>query len=133
MPAPPETYLRAMTKLIEFATAFGIPAGDPEAVQRIYREKLADLPGDLLLRAIVRVTDQWAWGNRLPMPGEIRKTVSSEFSQRHMLLSKARVAMLKVRAEEPHRNKTYDKIPPERWTHLRALIAGASKKDKGRD
>ena len=88
--------MKALTKLIEFSLAFGIPAGDPEAMQRIYREKLGDLPGDLLMRAISRVTDKWTWGNRMPMPAEIRKLVSGELSQRVLLLTKARVALLKA-------------------------------------
>jgi hypothetical protein len=121
----------ALSKLIEFATAFGIPAGDPAAMQRVYREKLSDLPGDLLLRAIVRVTDRWAWGNRMPMPAEIRETISPEFTYRRTLLSKARVAMLKAGDGEEARHRSEalkhgDRIAPEKWAELRALILGTA-------
>ncbi len=99
-PASAEVYARSLGKLIEFALAFGIPCGDPAAVQRIYHEKLADLPEDLLAKAITRVTDIWTWGNRLPMPAEIRKTISNELVYRKVQLCRAQVALLKARDRE---------------------------------
>ena len=106
IPASDEVYARALSKLIEFALAFGIPCGDPAAVQRIYHEKLADLPHDLLTKAVTRVTDTWTWGNRLPMPAEIRKTISNELVYRRVQLSRAQLAMLKARDRE-----TYAQLP----------------------
>jgi hypothetical protein len=97
IPADDAAYARALSKLIEFALAFGIPCGDPAAVQRIYREKLGDLPSDLLAKAVARVTDSWTWGNRLPMPAEIRKTISNELTYRKIQISRAKVALLKAR------------------------------------
>jgi hypothetical protein len=61
IPASDEVYACAMGKLIEFAYAFNIPCGDAAAVQRIYHEKLGDLPCDLLQLAIKRITDTWTW------------------------------------------------------------------------
>jgi hypothetical protein len=100
-PASDENYIGALSKLIEFAMAFGIPCGDAAAVQRIYREKLADLPPDLLLAAVRRVTDSWTWGQRLPMPAEIRATIGDELTQRRVLLGRAHMALLKARDLAP--------------------------------
>jgi hypothetical protein len=101
IPASDEVYVRALSKLIEFAYAFNIPCGDAAAVQRIYREKLSDLPCDLLELAIKRITDTWTWGQRLPLPREIRATVSDELKSRRVLCGRAKVAMLKARDLEP--------------------------------
>jgi hypothetical protein len=127
-PAPDDVYVKALTKLIEFSMAFGIPSGDPEAMQRIYREKLGDLPGDLLMRAIIRVTDKWTWGNRLPMPAEIRAVIAGELSYRRTLLTKARVALLKARDDVGVPSNDNSRIAPEKWTELRNILNGAAKK-----
>lgn len=127
LPAGDAAYAKALTKLIEFAMAFGIPCGDPAAVQRIYREKLADLPEDLLTSAVVRVTDRWTWGQRLPMPAEIRATISPELSQRRVLRVRAELALMKARSLPPPSTGKPGTIPPEKWAELLASLSAKHK------
>ncbi len=134
VPAGDDTYARALGKLIEFATAFGIPCGDPAAVQRIYREKLANLPDDLLMAAVARVTDMWTWGQRLPMPAEIRATVSRDFTDRRVLRARASMALRKAKDLEAYRSQNKDDIvPPEKWAELRASLAVKHRSHRQRD
>lgn len=125
-PASPQEYVRAMTKLIEFVTAFGISCGDAATVQKIYREKLGDLPGDLLQTAIDRITATWQWGNRMPFPAEIRATVSADIARRAGLLNRAKVASLK----QPDSEEKTNVISAEKWAELRAMIRGGNRMNR---
>lgn len=71
----------ALDKLFAFARAFNVPA-DAVVLTPLYRDGMVDLPADLLLEAVTRVTRSWKWGNRLPMPGDLRAAVEPEMFER---------------------------------------------------
>lgn len=81
-PATPEALAVAIKVLADFGQTFGLPAPQIEAAIATYREDLADLPGDILLRAVKRVRAEWRWGNRLPMSGDIRKAAADDLAAR---------------------------------------------------
>lgn len=120
-PATVQEYARAMMALIEFGGAFGVPCGSPEAVQAIYRETLADLPAELLHRAVARIKSGWTWGNRMPFPAEIRATVADDLAVLRSNLAKARIALRK-----PAETEKKNVISAEKWRELRDLIRAGS-------
>lgn len=121
-PATPKEYAESLMGLIQFAAAFGIACPDPKAVQAIYHEQLSHLPADLLNLAIARVKTTWIWGNRMPFPADILNKVGEEFTRRRMLLSRAKVAALKVQDEDRPKNV----IAPEKWKNLRRMLETTS-------
>lgn len=81
MPAGTEAFAIAMDRLLEFAFAFGVKVPDRAALVTIYRDALR-LPSDLLDLAVTRAIGSWTWGNRLPMPGELRQLVGADILER---------------------------------------------------
>lgn len=74
--------------LIQFAADFGLIAAPTriEGMIANYRETLADLPADLLALAVRRIKRDWKWGNRAPLPGDIRDAISSDWRDRRQAL-----------------------------------------------
>lgn len=95
-PAGPQTYAVQMAKLMEFARTFDVKVPNERSAQKIYRETLGVLPADLLALAITRTIETWRWGNRLPMPGDIRATVRDDLARRRNDLSTLRIASSKA-------------------------------------
>lgn len=91
-PASPEAFAVALDKLFAFARAFNVPA-DAAVLTPLYRDGLVDLPSDLLVEAVARVTRSWKWGNRLPMPGDLRAAVEPEMFERVRTHGRHRVAL----------------------------------------
>lgn len=90
-PAGSKAFAVAMAKLFEFARTFNIQFNSSKATE-VYREALASLPADLLNLAIQRIMVEWRWGNRLPMPADIRGTVREDWARRNNEMFKLRVA-----------------------------------------
>lgn len=91
-PASPEAFAVALDKLFAFARAFNVPA-DAAVLTPLYRDGLVDLPSDLLVEAVARVTRSWKWGNRLPMPGDLRASIEPEMFERVRTHGRHRVAL----------------------------------------
>lgn len=76
--------------LVQFARSFGIRV-DPAGITRAYRAGLADVPAKLLTIAIQRAIASWTWGNRLPMPGDLRKLITDDWDERVKMAGRARL------------------------------------------
>ena len=98
-PSTDGQYRNAMARLIRFGAAFGIPTGNAKMAQEVYHETLSALPSDLLELAMVRIQREWSWGNRLPMPAEITRTIEEELSQRRVRLTRAQMAMKRLQSQ----------------------------------
>ncbi|MDX2142989.1 MAG: hypothetical protein SFV19_06520 [Rhodospirillaceae bacterium] len=98
-PASDNEFTSAMARLVAVASTLGIACPGAEVLRMRYREILADLPVDLINRAIKRIADKWIYGNRVPTPAEIRAVVKPELTHRAGLLRRARFALLKLSAQ----------------------------------
>lgn len=99
-PASVEALAIALDRLLAFARAFNVPVSDRATVLAIYRDTLADLPSDLIVEAVGRATRNWTWGNRLPMPGDLRKTIEPELFARTAAHGRHKVALLYAKDRE---------------------------------
>lgn len=99
-PASVEALAIALDKLLTFARAFNVPVSDRVTVAAIYRDALADLPSDLVVEAVTRATRDWTWGNRLPMPGDLRKVIEPELFARTAAHGRHKVALLYAKRRE---------------------------------
>lgn len=108
--ASDEAFAVALDELLRFARAFNValPARretDSRApvtvITEIYRQAMDDLPEDLIVLAVRRAVKTWTWGNRLPMPGDLRKLVADDLHQRRRDLARAEAALRKVAATAP--------------------------------
>lgn len=81
-------------QLLEFGRAFGIPIANPDVLIGIYKRDLADIPAALFQPALEAVTGNWRWGNRMPMPADIRAAISKQRQERESQVARARVAAL---------------------------------------
>ena len=100
-PAGPQTFAVQLARLMEFARAFNAEIPSPDKAAKIYRETLGTLPADLLDLAISRTKETWRWGNRLPLPADIRATVREDFARRRLEMSKLRAMMGKAKSSHP--------------------------------
>ena len=80
-----------LDRLFGFGRAFGITNIHPEDAVRSYREALAELPEDLVDTAVHTALSSWRWGNRLPMPGDLRAFVEEDFAERKSDLTTLRL------------------------------------------
>ncbi len=80
-PASREAIAIAADTLISFARAHSIQV-DAKAYTASIAENLSDLPSDLLVVGAKAILRSWKWGNRLPMPGEIREFMGKELQTR---------------------------------------------------
>lgn len=87
-----ETELMAMAaslRVRNFAATFSVPV-NAGAVGKEYREHLGTLPADVIPVAIHRLLGRWKWGNRVPMPGDVKAEIADEMAERtntvHLLL-----------------------------------------------
>jgi len=98
-PADIKAFAVLVAKIFEFARTFGLANPDTEAATKFYREALSDLPPDLLQRAVSDVVREWKWGNKIPLPADIRNQVEAELTARKVML--VRLEMAEKRAPMP--------------------------------
>jgi hypothetical protein len=123
-PASVEALAIALDKLLAFARAFNVNVPDRAGVMAIYRDALADLPGDLLVEAAARATRSWSWGNRLPMPADLRKLVERELQERTRAIGRHKVALMYAKDREAIAQRRV--APVVRWAKDAAASANAS-------
>jgi hypothetical protein len=114
-PAPAEVFAVSVDRVFAFARTFNIAVPDTKAAVRFYRDGLADIPADLLDLAMRRAVDGWKWGNRLPMPADIKAQIAPELAARKLALARLKTAEMKARKGcEPVARKTNlrDKTAP---------------------
>lgn len=115
------TDMKAMAVLLDrlfaFGRAFNIPTPAKGATAE-YDEALRNYPPDLLEIAINRARQDWKWGNRLPMPGDLKEFITQEASERAARLAKLQHAL--DTAPEPDEER---ERPPEQVAAVRSLVA----------
>jgi hypothetical protein len=93
-----------IAKLLDFARAFGITNAEGSQVRSMaefYRQGFEDVPGDLVLLACERASREWRWGNRMPLPADLKAMISEELGRRRVVQARIRSAMMKARVPEP--------------------------------
>lgn len=96
LPSNPKAVMVAIDKLLAFGRAFNLPTPEKSVVIESYRDQLSNLPADLLERAVTETIGNWRWGNRMPMPSDIRATVEGELLRRRVLRGRAQMALRKL-------------------------------------
>lgn len=102
-PATVQTFAVTISELFEYAWAFDIGsfAGLSEderrkktaAQSKLYREALEDIPADLLALSVKRIRTSWKWGNKMPMPADLREAISDEMAKRKSSLARPQMAL----------------------------------------
>lgn len=95
-PADEKAMAVALDQLFRFARTFGIPSQDATNATAFYRDALKEYPPDLLTKAVRSVCANWKWGNRMPLPADLKEAVSKEWLRRQLLAMRLRQAMRKV-------------------------------------
>lgn len=94
-PCDPKTFAVLMKNFLTWAQGFGVKVHDASVITASYRAKL-DLPADLMAVAVDRAMGEWKWGNRLPLPAELKGFVSDELAERVGDQLRLRTARLKA-------------------------------------
>ena len=115
-PAGVEFLAVQLDRLFEFAAAFGINADRAKAAK--FYAPLADLPRDLLTKAIDRAVITKSDSYRLPMPAEIAATVRDDMDHRRAVLGG-------LRKMERAPVETRAKRTPEELAQVAAAVARA--------
>jgi hypothetical protein len=133
-PADKRAVAVALDKLWRFGETFGLwkrPA-TKEAVAdatRFYADVLAELPSDLVMKAVDEVCRTHKWGNRLPLPADLSATVSAEMSARKQELIRLRLAKAKLDRDPPKPERPPP--TPEQVARVRAMVAGIAQQGSG--
>ena len=98
IPSDDRTMAVALARLAEFARSFSLPLDDIRGIAAIYREALADLPGDVLMDGVARTIATHRYHN-MPKPGEIRARIEGELITRLARLAHARLALSRSRRQ----------------------------------
>lgn len=112
-PADARVFAVAMDELLAFGRSFNIGVPDPKGAVAAYRQALSDLPGDLILQAVRAAVASWAWGNRLPMPADLRALITDELWRRKRALTKAEAAGRRVRSQPSKRQESAERRPED--------------------
>lgn len=120
-PAGDKAWGGAIDKLLTYAVAFSIPMPDMDAAISIYREALADLPGDLLAEAVASVCRNNTWGNRMPMPGEIRAHIEADIVGRSEIRAKIKIAIARQARDKADKSAAKQQARVDQfWTEAAA-------------
>ena len=99
-PADGQAWAVSMDRLLSWVERYGViplPTNEDARSKRLrdialgYREDLPDIPGDLLYEAVNRIIGEQHY-RVLPMPGDIRKAVKTEWDERKRRLDKMQTA-----------------------------------------
>ena len=110
-PADQRLWSVQMDRLLDVAEAFSITIPNMDTLMDLYRETLSHLPADLMRLAVDRIIRE-KWYGRMPLPADILETVSSDLLRRKGLVSKAKVALLKVPKSQPTTTPNTSRLPP---------------------
>ncbi len=115
VPAGDVEFAKEVRLLVEFGRTFNIEIESIAALTAFYKESLGDLPPDLLQKAFAAVRKSWHWGNRMPMPADVRKTVAAELSKRHhakamLKMAKWKLEQRAVRSDVPISEEARDRV-----------------------
>ena len=91
-PASNKAFAVTIDRLFAFARTFGLANPDAAAATKFYREAMSDVPIDLLDRAVSSVCRDWKWGNKLPLPADLRNQISAEMTARRVTLARLELA-----------------------------------------
>ncbi len=132
-PADPKALALALTKLLDWIGDFGIVPLPVDAAARDayltrlagrYREHLARLPADLLMRCVDETMAAHRFRN-LPLPADMIARVSAEWGRRRNALGACRLA-LKLNCFEAPPIAPEDRVRPEQVRQLRQELAAAT-------
>lgn len=104
-----EEFAVCIDKLFEFADVFEVKGYSEDKITKataIYRKALMDLPPDLLLSGIERTIAMHEYGQRLPLPKEIRKQIDIELRDREIQLRNLQ------RAQKHGTTAPPERVPP---------------------
>jgi len=76
----------AMVPLFDWAETFGLATQDRAKAVKYYRQAMSEIPADLVNAAVKRVTTGWKWGNRMPLPSDLRDAVPDAYADRKLAL-----------------------------------------------
>ncbi len=116
IPADEKSFAVILSGLFEFAWAFdlggfgGMPdnirRGKSKAQTKIYQSALGDVPVDVLKIAIDKVCAGWKWGNRMPLPADIRAEIREDMAERTHCRARLKVARSLGRLPSPPVDRT---------------------------
>lgn len=91
-PASQQSMAVAIDQIMKFGVTFKIPAGNVKDATQFFGAGLAGLPEDLLQAAVLETLQGCKFGNRLPLPGELRACVTERMGRRARRLARVRWA-----------------------------------------
>lgn len=100
-PSDVKSFAVIIERLFSFARTFGLANPDTRAATGFYREALKDVPTDLVDRAVSAVCRDWRWGNKLPLPADLRNQVSEEMTSRRVMLARMEMAAKRLPPPAP--------------------------------
>lgn len=126
-PASSKEFMVAIDDLFKFARAFRLGNVDAESATGFFYEAVADVPIDILRVAVKSLIGNWRWGNRMPLPADLRASVPAEFGERkHALANVERSLLSEARriADEKFEGRGWpDYSPEERAAHNARQVA----------
>ena len=94
-PATQTEFWVVMEPLFKLADTFGLPTPTTPAIQ-LYWQVMQDLPAWAVSEAVETLIKTWKWGNRLPLPAEVREQVPSTYLSRLRLRRSAEMALSRL-------------------------------------
>jgi len=107
-PATREFWATQLDRLYLFAAVFKVPMDNVKRTTELYQEALADIPPSLVRRAVDEALKTWRWGNRLPMPAELRAPIDEALERRkraHRILTMAKAKAAREAIENDAKRK----------------------------
>lgn len=88
----------AIEPLFKLGDTFGLPTPPTPAVQ-LYWQALQDLPVLVVMETVEKLIRTWRWGNRLPLPAEVREQVPAAYLKRLRLRRSAEMALSRLTSQ----------------------------------
>jgi hypothetical protein len=85
----------AIEPLFKLGDTFGLPTPPTPAVQ-LYWRALQDLPVLVVVETVETLVRTWKWGNRLPLPAEVREQVPKAYLRRLKQRASAKMALSRL-------------------------------------
>lgn len=125
-PASAEFWATELDRLYLFAAVFKVPMDNIVATTRMYSETLSDLPPSLVRNAITEALKGWRWGNRLPMPADLRAFVSDALERRRKGLRTLTAARAKAAREKEASDAAKKQAEADQWWVEKARARGVT-------
>lgn len=81
-PATDREFAVCIERLFEYAQTFGLSGQNVASAVRFYHEAMDGVPPDMVAEAVSRCTRNWKWGNRMPLPADLREHLPDEYWER---------------------------------------------------